>query len=207
VTSRKNELHVIAFDPGGVMGWAHFVVHIRAFSHPREKVLSNLLGWRCGEFEGTEHDKVRAALDMIRKSRYRNGKLFTARYEIVTEDFDLTQLIGGKDLLIPTRLNAILEYQLAVGFQLPLAYQNRALRTGVTKPRLKRMKLWPVRGKDAYAAVQHGVTYLKRLKQRADEVTWEKLIQLNEKRPLLEKQLKPQRKQRTLPYMQGLSLS
>lgn len=200
---RKDELHVITFDPGGKMGWAHFVVHVRAFSHPREKVLKNLLGWRCGEFDGTEHEKVRAALDLIRMSRYRNGRLYTARYEIVTEDFELTQLIGGKDLLIPVRINAILEYQLAQGFQLPLSYQNRAMRTGVTRKRLRLMGLWPVKGKDAFAAVQHNVTYLKRLKAKADEQTWERLLRLHEKTPLLYKEPKtPKRQPR---YMTALS--
>lgn len=170
---KKTELHVIWFDPGGVMGWCHFVVSAKAFSHPRERVLKNLLEWRCGEFEGTEHEKVGAALDLIRTSRYGpNNNLLRGQYEVGTEDFELTQLIGGKDLLIPVRLNAILDYQLTTLFHLPLLYQNRQMRTGVTRERLKLWKIWPVVGKDAFAAVQHGLTYLKRVKIKANEISW-----------------------------------
>lgn len=184
--SRKNELHVIAFDPGGRTGWAHFVVDVRAFSHPREYVLKNLLEWRTGEFEGTEHDQVRACLDLIRASRYSDGRM-DARYEILTEDFELTQLLGGKDLLIPVRMNAILEYQLVGNFHLPLLYQNRSMRTSVTRPRLKLWGIWPMKGKDSFAAVQHGLTYLKRLKVKADEISWDRLVRIAKLKPLLAK--------------------
>lgn len=155
------------------MGWSEFVVNARAFGNPHERVLTNLLEWRCGEFEGTEHEKVTQALDLIRKSRYgATDNLLKSHYEIVSEDFELTQLIGGKDLLIPVRLNAILGYQLQTLFQLPLNMQNRQMRTGVTKERAKLWKIWPVKGKDAWAAVQHGLTYLKRVKVKADEISW-----------------------------------
>jgi len=177
----KTELHVISFDPGGVLGWSHFVVDVQAFANPHEKVLTNLLAWRYGEFEGTEHEKVRAALDLIRTSRYkRRTNLVTGHYEIVTEDFELTQLIGGKDLLMPTRLNAILEYQLATLFRLELNYQHRSMRTGVTKERAKLWGIWPVKGKDAWASIQHGLTFLKRVKIKADELTWPKFQQQRE---------------------------
>lgn len=169
----KTQLHVIWFDPGGITGWAYSVVSSKAFSHPREKVLKNLLEWRTGEFEGTEHEQVTQALDLIRRNRYGpNNNLLTGLFEIGTEDFELTQLIGGKELLIPVRLNAVLDYQIQTLFQLKLFYQNRSMRTGVTRPRMKLWKLPRPKGKDEFAAAQHNLTYLKRVKIRADEITW-----------------------------------
>lgn len=169
----KTELHVIWFDPGGITGWAYSVVSYKAFSHPRQKVLKNLLEWRTGEFEGTEHEQVTQALDLIRKGLY-SGKnnTLTGLFEVGTEDFELTQLIGGKELLIPVRLNAVLDYQIHNLFGLKLFYQNRSMRTGVTRPRMKLWGLPPTSGKDAFAAAQHNLTYLKRVKIRADEITW-----------------------------------
>lgn len=170
----KTELHVMWFDPGGVTGWAYSVVSAKAFSNPREKVLTNLLEWTTGEFEGTEHDQVTQALDLIRRKRYSGNVLLHGLFEVGTEDFELTQLIGGKELLIPVRINAMLDYQLATAFQLRLAYQNRSMRTGVTRERMKLWKLPKVSGKDAFSAAQHNLTYLKRVKVKADEITWKR---------------------------------
>lgn len=168
----KTELHVVWFDPGGVSGWCYSVVDAKAFSHPRERVLKNLLEWSTGEFEGMEHEQVTQALDLIRRKRYSGNVLLHGLFEVGTEDFELTQLIGGKELLIPVRLNAVLDYQIHSLFQLKLMYQNRSMRTGVTRERMKLWKLPPVKGKDAFSAAQHNLTYLKRVKIKADEITW-----------------------------------
>jgi hypothetical protein len=170
----KTELHVLWFDPGGITGWAYSVVSSKAFSHPREYVLKNLLEWRTGEFEGTEHEQATQALDLIRRTRYSGNVLLQGLYEVGTEDFELTQLIGGKELLGPVRLNAVLDYQVKNLFGLDLLYQNRSMRTGVTRPRMKLWKLPKVQGKDAFAAAQHNLTFLKRVKIRADEITWKR---------------------------------
>lgn len=170
----KTELHVLWFDPGGVTGWAYSIVSAKAFNDPHQRVLKNLLEWRTGEFEGTEHDQITQALDLIREKRYTVDVMFRGLFEIGTEDFELTQLIGGKELLIPVRFNAVLDYQTRNLFRLRLNYQNRSMRTGVTRERIKLWKLPKVRGKDAFAAAQHNLTYLKRVKVRADEISWKK---------------------------------
>jgi len=179
--ARRDEYHLVTFDPGGTIGWTHFVVDLRAFSRPEHKVLRYLLSWDCGEFTGTEHEQLvecgrliaRASFD--RKSMTRSG-----RCHILTEDFELTQLIGGKNLLSPVRINAVLDWQCARQ-GITLQYQRRTMRTNVTPPRLVRFgfppppgKTWNPKGsfKDAFAAMQHAIVWLRRQKADARRMPW-----------------------------------
>ena len=179
-----NEFHLIAFDPGAAAtGWAHFVVDYRAFSRPDNKVLANVKSWNCGQFTGSDYEQYTAAQMLVYRARYdwakgaqRSGE-FNARTEVVSEDFQLVQTIGGKNLLAPVRFNAVIEWEcgkLAVPFHL----QNRSDRTGVTAERLNTMGFagrWSATAKgskDAFSAMQHGVTWLKKLKRKADSFPW-----------------------------------
>ena len=38
--AKPGEYHLIMFDPGGTIGWAHFVLDFRAFSRPEHKALA-----------------------------------------------------------------------------------------------------------------------------------------------------------------------
>lgn len=169
---KRNHLHVITFDPGGQTGWAHFAVHRRAFIHPRNKILRHIIFWRTGKFVGTERDQVNASQDLVRESIY-GGRNLAAEYRLVSEPFELTQTAGGDDLLIPVRLNAVMEFMFWASFHIQMEYQSRSMRTNVTKERMRLWGLTPWDGKDSFAAMQHGVTFLRRLKQEANRRPWE----------------------------------
>lgn len=170
MAKQKNEYHIVWFDPGGRTGWAHLVVHQRAFTKPESKVLPNILEWSTGEFSGDEHSQIRECTELIYAAHY--GEMpFRSRCDVGSEDFELTQLIGGKDLLIPVRMNAVLAWECARLHSIELILQKRQLRTGVTKERLK---LWGMgwTGKDSFAAMQHAVTWLRRVKTQANKRPW-----------------------------------
>lgn len=179
VALKPNEYHLVFFDPGGTIGWAHFIVDYRAFSRPRNKVLANLISWDCGEFSGTETEQISAAVALIRRAHY-EPMPFTTRTDVGTEDFDLKQLIGGKELLSPVRINAVLDWECRKQ-GLTLEYQLPTQRTQMTAERLELcgfhsplQRRWSKhgRGKDAFAAMQHGVTKLRRIKMQSLSRPW-----------------------------------
>jgi hypothetical protein len=182
VAIHRNEYHVIAFDPGGVLGWAHLVFHFKAFTTPRAKVLANLLWWSAGEFDGTETANLEAAVVLIHDGRY--GKMpFHSKTDVVSEDFELTQMVGGHNLLSPVRINAVLEWETAKVGGVHFHLQKRQMRTSVTPERLRLMRFespmskrgtWVTngRGKDMFAAMQHAVTWVRRVKQEANKRPW-----------------------------------
>jgi len=164
----ENEYHVVWFDPGGTIGWAYFVVDFRAFSRPEHKILRWLKYWDCGELSGPEQVQLSDAVSHIDRVLTNNSFLTIT---VGGEDFELTQLIGGKNLLSPVRINAVLDWEChkrSIKYQ----YQARKLRTGVTKERLK---IWGFDGrfkKDEFAAMQHGITWLRREKQKSLSKPW-----------------------------------
>ena len=84
---------------------------------------------------------------------------------------ELTQLIGGKNLLSPVRINAVLNwecYRRAIKFSV----QARQLRTNITRERLKLFGFEGKFRKDEFAAMQHGVVWLRRLKQNSIARPW-----------------------------------
>ena len=170
MTKRKNEYHIVTFDPGGVIGWAHLVIHYKAFLTPQAKVLANLLGWNTGEFAGTEHDNIRRCVELVRTARY--GEMpFHSRTDVISEDFELTQLIGGHNLLSPVRINAILEWEVAQVGGVSFHLQKRQMRTNITKDRLKLMGLRAA-GKDSFAALQHAIVWARLVKAKANQKPW-----------------------------------
>lgn len=178
----SNLHHVIAFDPGGITGWAHFAVDKKAFINRDDTVIEHIKYWDTGEFEGPLHDQIRQAVEGIRGILYGGSDPNRREFvDIVTEGFQLTQIIGGDDLLIPVRWNALIEWEAERNFGLRINYQDRKLRTSVTDIRLERMgfqsklsKRWTRtgRGKDSFAAMQHAITWLKRTKEQSRKRPW-----------------------------------
>lgn len=175
VTKRQAEYRLLAFDPGGVTGFAYFRINIRAFTRPEHKVTRHLLSFEFGELEGSDHytDAVRLL------HRVRGWPDYDVTYcDALTEDFELTQIRGkSADLLSPVRFNAVMEWEWKkLGGT--LRYQKRSERIPMTAERLdaygfhrgtrgNRNLKWSShgRGKDAFAAVQHGVQFLRKLKE------------------------------------------
>lgn len=172
-----NEYHLIAFDPGAIAtGWAHFVVDFRGFSRPENKVLANLKSWDCGQYTGEEHEQYTAATSLVWRAKF-GEKPFNTKTDVVGEDFDLVQTIGGKQLLAPVRFNAVLDWECGkLGCKYTL--QNRNMRTSITAERLRLMGFegrWSKtasKSKDAFSAMQHGVTWLRRIKEKSRTFPW-----------------------------------
>jgi hypothetical protein len=178
---KPNEYHLVVFDPGGTIGWAHFVVDFKAFSRPEHKVMRWLKSWNCGEFTGQEHEQLESASRLVYQAHF-GSMPFVTRTDVVSEDFELTQLIGGKNLLSPVRINAVIDWECRK-HGLTLKYQARQLRTSVTAERLalfgfespfRRNGQWSKTGsgKDAFAAMQHTVTWLRRTKEESRSKPW-----------------------------------
>lgn len=174
-----NEYHLVSFDPGGTIGWGHLVFDLRAFSRPEHKALAYLTDWDCGEFTGSEHEQLAEAGRLIHRAHF-GAPVNAARTDIVSEDFELTQTMGGRNLLSPVRVNAVLDWQCARQ-GLTLQYQRRSLRTNITPERLRLFgfnpppgKRWSKSGtfKDAFAAMQHAVVWARRLKEQTRVRPW-----------------------------------
>lgn len=167
--TNPNEYHLLVFDPGAAAtGWAWFCVDFRAFSRPDHKVLRWLKFWDCGEFTGPETTILKSCADLIAESQNQTSFLTT---QVVSEDFELTQMIGGDNLLSPVRINSVLSWEChkrSIKFKL----QKRQLRTSVTRDRLKLYGFDGKFKKDEFAAMQHGVVWLRRTKKETIKRPW-----------------------------------
>ncbi len=187
----ENEYHIVAFDPGGTTGWGHIVLDYRAFSRPQNKALRWVKNWNCGEFTGPENAQVEQASRLIWRAKFGDMPFNSttdvvsagmSRADFLSEDFELTQQVGGNNLLSPVRINAKLDW-VCHGWGLKLNLQKRSLRTNVTPERLLRFGFtspmnrrgrWTTtgRGKDAFSAMQHAIVWLRRVKQEARSRPW-----------------------------------
>lgn len=163
------EYILITIDPGGTMGWAMFGLDERAFSRSEHKILRYLKFWDCGEFSGPEHGILKEAVSLV---DYALDRVSYLRLDVVAEDFQLTQLVGSaENLLSPVRQNAVLSWECAKR-GVHIKYQARQMRTSVTRERLKLFGFEGSFKKDEFAAVQHGVTWLRRVKQKSIGRPW-----------------------------------
>lgn len=172
------EVHFLAFDPGGVTGWACIAVKVKAFTSHQIRVLDNVIWWDCGELEGTDNGQGREVDKLIRQSRFNLDTHKQDRKLIIcTEDFDNIGHKGDKESLFsPIRMNAIIGW-LAEYHSCEFYVQNRSLRINNTPERLHAFlgeSRWPTkgRGKDATAAMQHAMYRLRTTKQQADRRPW-----------------------------------
>lgn len=176
----SNEFHVTWFDGGGTTGWAHACLSRRAFSRPERHWEDYVLWWDCGEFSGAETDRMSQAVQHVQGILDEVNYL---SYHVGGEDFDLVQTVGrDEDLLSPVRFNAVMDWECAKR-GLKYRYQKRSIRTSVTSQRLhhwgfespyRNQKIWPKsgKGKDAFAAMQHLVVYIRRLKKESIGQPW-----------------------------------
>lgn len=168
-----NEYHLRTYDPGAAAsGWTHFCVDFRAFSRPENKVLEHIKWYEHGELTGPEVEQYNQAVKQIANttSVYGDGAYYLY-FDVVSEGFELTQTIGGDNLLSPVRFNAVLQWecwQRSIKFHT----QSRTMRTGVTKERLKRLGFGSGYRKDEFAAMQHAITWLRRIKIESRKRPW-----------------------------------
>lgn len=149
---------VVAFDPGGVTGWAVFSVHPDALLDPTLKVMHNITHWAAGQFTGSEFTQVD---EMVALSLDWPGASY------LVEDFVLRKFDASRELLAPVRLTAAYRWAMSRHADALVKVQPSSLAfTTITEERLKAMGFWEVTAgkKDARSAVQHALTWLKRLK-------------------------------------------
>lgn len=167
----SNEYHLITYDPGSAAtGWTWLCVDFRAFSRPENLWQDHILWWDCGEFRGTEEEKLAGCIGLVSTCLAEYSSYLTM--DVVTEAFELTQLIGSQEnLLSPVRINAVLSWE-CHRKGLRLKYQSRSLRTNVNRQRLAAFGFDGKFRKDEFAAMQHAVVWLRRLKQESKKRPW-----------------------------------
>lgn len=176
-----NEFHLIWFDPGSAAtGFAHLVIDYRAFSRPENKVLRWLKSWECGEITGDDHAQYKEASARAYAAHFL-PKPFVARVMVGSEGHILKQTVGSAaNLLSPVRFNAVLSWEVSK-HGLELVTQNPSERVHIKDTFLYACGFtgWPRnrwvrngRGKDAFAAMQHAVLRLRRIKADANKHPW-----------------------------------
>lgn len=123
----------VSFDPGETTGWAVFCVHKSAIDVYTKKILSNIVWWSTGEFEGDENlqvDEMLMLIDAWPQSR------------IVSESFILRKFTRDEELLSPVRILSKLDYGLHLRGAALITQQPSLAKTTITDDRLKAMGFW-----------------------------------------------------------------
>lgn len=162
--------NLLAFDPGSAAtGWAWFAVDFRAFSRPDNDLYEWINTFDYGEFVGTHFEIVKQCVALV--DEMHAVAPFLSK-QVLSEDFELTQSIGGSDLLSPLRIKSVIEWH-CHSKQISYVEQQRGLRLHVTKQGLKDRGFDCRRiRKDEFAAMQHAVTCLERMKADARKLPW-----------------------------------
>jgi hypothetical protein len=153
---------VVAYDPGGVTGWAVFSVHPVSLIRPEYKVLENVTHFTCGQFIGTEFAQATAMIELARE---------WPGAALVVEDFLLRKFDASRNLLSPVRLTAAFRYTLlSVDKRAAHMQQPSLAMTTMTDERLKATGYFErtVGVPHARDAVRHCLTFLKRLKMQPE---------------------------------------
>jgi hypothetical protein len=147
---------VLAIDPGGTTGWAVIGVHPDAMSgDPDVGVIANIEFWAAGQFTGEENDQADEILALI--SHWPSARL-------VIEDFILRKQSQARELLSPVRLTSILEWAVRPRYFIK---QQPSLAMGtITDDRQKAMGFWVPGQEHARDGLKHGLTFLKRQRDR-----------------------------------------
>lgn len=161
----------IALDPGGTTGWCVLSIHEIAMVNPEYRILENVASWSAGQITGTTTRQIERLVDLLEA---------WPDAEVVSEDFILRQMSGGRELLEPVRINAALAWWLELGGARQwdveegedwkpreLHLQQPALaKTTATDERLKQWGLLDLTAGTPHArdAVRHGLTFARRRK-------------------------------------------
>jgi hypothetical protein len=154
---------VVAYDPGGVTGWALASVHPDSIVVPEIRILDNISHFACGQIVG---DEFRQVDQMVGLANEWPGA------SLVIEDFVLAKMSADRALLSPVRLTSAFRYEMRKesNGERVVRKQGRSLAfTTVTDDRLKRYRggyYAATAGQEhARDATKHLFTWLKRLKE------------------------------------------
>lgn len=146
----------VSFDPGETTGWAVFAVRRSAIDNYTKKILSNIVWWSTGEFEGKEDlqvDEMMLLIDAWPQAR------------IVSESFVLRKFSRDEELLSPVRILSKLEYGLHLRGAALITQQPSLAKTTITDDRLKALGFWTGLSTHQRDAVRHGFTWMRRAKE------------------------------------------
>lgn len=156
-------LHVLAIDPGGTTGWAHFII-------PRKSMFGNepseVLDWGTGEIYGSEDEQ---AIKIARMAREIQSLSYRIGPAVVIEDFDFGAPFRDKAVYSPVRIAAKIKLLHHMGLMddSRVVMQSRSIaKEHMTDERLRMSGFW-VPGPDHQRdAVRHALTVLRRAKQK-----------------------------------------
>lgn len=157
---------IIAYDPGGVTGWAMMQVASEALSDPDYLIMQNVTHFACGQFLGTEFAQVD---QMVQLAEDWPGA------GLVCEDFVLRKFDKARELLSPVRITSAFRYTMSKCESYVDGQDGRLVRlqqpslamTTVTDDRLKAMRYFERTAGAPHArdATRHVITFARRLKE------------------------------------------
>jgi hypothetical protein len=160
----SNYLNLLAIDPGGTTGWAHFII-------PRASMFgsdpSEVTDWSTGEFTGDENEQAMSIARLTREIQSMDYKLGVA---VVCEDFDFGSPLRNREVYSPVRIAAKIDLLCAMGkmddARFVLQSRSIAMSTA-TNERLKAWGYWePDAAEHKRDATRHAITVLRRAKQK-----------------------------------------
>lgn len=148
---------VVSLDPGGTTGWCVLGVHSDAVSSgdPEIKILDNIEFWAAGQYTGQEFDQVDEIVALI-------AAWPTAR--LVSEQFTLRTRVTSSEVFSLERMNSMIGWAIRPRY-LVLQQPSLAMTT-ITDERQKDMGMWIPGQEHARDATKHGLTFLKRQRDR-----------------------------------------
>ena len=161
----------IGLDPGGTTGWCVLRIHEVAMWSNEYRILENVAHWSSGQINGSIGHQIDKLVDLV--DAWPDA-------EVVSEDFVLRQMRGGRELLDPVRIMEPLRWWLERGGrrawdveegedwkprELQLQQPSLAMTT-ITDERLKAMGILHLTNGQPHArdAVRHALTYCRRRK-------------------------------------------
>jgi hypothetical protein len=157
---------LIAYDPGGVTGWALMTIASDALSDPDYKIMQNIQHFSCGQFLGTEFSQVD---QMVALAEDWPGA------GLVIEDFILRVNDRGREVLSPVRITSAFRWAMSHAHSYVDGQEGRPVRiqqpslamTTMTDDRLKALRYHERTAGMPHArdATRHVITFAKRLKE------------------------------------------
>jgi hypothetical protein len=157
---------LIAYDPGGVTGWALMQIAGEALTDPEYKIMNNVTHFSCGQFLGTEFSQVD---QMVALAEDWPGA------GLVIEDFILRKFDRGREVLSPVRITSAFRWAMSHAESYVEGQAGRMVRvqqpslamTTMTDDRLKALRYWERTTGTPHArdATRHVITFARRLKE------------------------------------------
>jgi hypothetical protein len=159
----SNYLNLVAIDPGGVSGWAHFIV-------PRASMFrdapSEIVDWGTGEVYGDEDSQ---AIELARLVREIQGMDYKLGPAVIIEDFDFGSPLRDPEVYSPVRVAAKLKLlhhmHLMDDSRIVMQSRTTAMSTA-TDERLKKWGFYKPGSEHEKDATRHGITALRRAKRK-----------------------------------------